>query len=143
MARQSDGSMLTPGTYLSIQTVDSPVTFTKVNGVQDVSGVGHDRPTVRRTELQDTVERYHLGRKDGTQVTVPIIWIHGDAGQSAMEDAYNSGDPATFKVTYPDGSTRVFDALVLTFPEAVPDNEHLMINATLKIATDITKVDAT
>ncbi len=140
MPAQTDGTLLTPGTTLSIQTVASPSTFVVINGVQDISGVGHDRPTVKRTELQDTEERFHLGRKEGTQVTVPMYYIRHDAGQDECRDHHDSGDPATFKVTYPDSGTRTFTALVLSMPESTPDNEHVMVNMSLKITSDITFV---
>lgn len=140
MPAQTDGTILTPGTTLSIQTAASPETYALINGVQDISGVGHDRPTVRRTELQDTEERYHAGRKEGTQVTIPMYYVRHDLGQDTCRDHLDSSDPATFKVTYPDSGTRVFTAIVLSMPESTPDNEHVTVTMTLKITSDITFV---
>lgn len=143
MAAEADGSVLTPGMTFEVETVASPSTFTTINGVRDLSGAGNDRPLVKATDLADTVEKYHLGRKDGTQVTLDMRFINRDPGQEFLRDAHDSGDTVTIKVTFPNTSTRQFDALVMTWPENFPDNEHIMISVGLKITSDITRVDPT
>jgi hypothetical protein len=146
MSAQTDGSVITAGTTVSVNTgtVAVPV-WTEVKGVRDIGGAGHDRPLIRATDLKDTVEKYALGRKDGTEITLTIREIFAVAalepGQQELLDAYESGDPVSLKIAYPNTATREFDALVRSWPEAVNDGEFLIVEVGLKVVSDITRTE--
>jgi hypothetical protein len=94
----------------------SPTTFTVIGGVKSVSGLGSGQAAViDTTTLTSTRKEKRKGLADEGQMTLAINWDEDDAGQALLTEARNSPDVYVLKITLSNGTTKTFDALVLSF----------------------------
>lgn len=121
----------------------SAMTFVEIDGWQQMGALG-DTAALISTDLINrgrTIKQ--KGTKNAGSMQNVFAIIADDAGQALLEAAAQTDDNYAFKITFPDGSTRYFIALVMT--QELPGGEAntvLMINATLEINSNIVNVPA-
>jgi len=96
----------------------TPVAWTTVGEI--VSGGGFDGTSaiIPKTNLASTAVEKDIGLQDFGTLKLEIQIYDSDAGQTAMRLAKANQTSKSFKVTYPDDTTRTFDGFVMSFSES-------------------------
>ncbi len=102
-------------TYTSGGTA-TPVTYTKINGVQSFSGLDGAASDLDVTDLDSTAMEYINGLVDEGKFSFEAKRIAADNGQIAMIAARASGALTGLKLTLPDAAVATFNVLVKTVP---------------------------
>jgi len=131
------------GTLLQIGDGGSPSeTFTTIAEVLDIDGPSYTSDTEEVTS-HSTVggyKEYIRTLKDGGDVTFPMNFFQ-DPTQTALWDAYESGERTNFKIIYPlpgVDNTVTFAAFVTDIGGSAPVQGILQRNVTLKVTGQAT-----
>lgn len=119
-----------------------PETFTKLERINNISGIALSTETIDASALEDSVSKYIKGRADlGGEWTVTVNMTDETISQwstliSASDTAYQSGMLTWFQVTSPYLSESFF--VVAQCPNAIPmpelgQNELATVDMTLTI----------
>lgn len=141
----SNIGVIATGATLSYKTGG---TYTIIPGLQEIPEMGGSRDKVEVTTLSDTMKRSIYGLTDMGELTFKFLYDDEESTSNyrlikGLEDGQLSGGiytPTEWKVTYPDGATHSFSALVHVKMDAVKVNSALGFNATMLLQTDITVV---
>lgn len=147
------GSTTVAGTALAISagipaTQDTAgyaaLTYTEIGGVEKIGPIG---PTTNKVEFQPLkgAKQKHKGSTDYGSLQPSMAHDKADAGQTIVRTASAPTNNAlyAFKVTYPNGDKRYFQARVFGYPETVDGADTiLMANPMIEIDTPIVKDDA-
>ena len=95
----------------SLGTVFS-VNDTVVGKLSSISEITCDSEMIDVTTLGDDCRRYMQGAKDAGEIRLTGFHSKDEAGQSALRALYESGEEAAAHITFPDGMTAAFPALV-------------------------------
>lgn len=125
MARRSVGTKLMIG-------------LNAVAGLTSISGVSKTADTLDTTTLDSDggYRTFTGGFKDGGEVTVSGYFEPGDAGQLAMEDAFESGDEIDFQIIFPPqlGASWQFRGVVTAVSTSADLEELVGYEATIKVS---------
>ena len=85
-----------------------------VGTLSSISEINCDSDLIDVTTLQskDGCKEYIQGAKDAGEIKLGGFHVKEEAGQCALRDAYDSGIIGTAVITFPDGLTVSFPALV-------------------------------
>ena len=95
------------GTTLSFNTIP-------VGTLSSISEISCDSELIDVTTLcsKDGCKEFIQGAKDAGEIKLSGFHVKDEAGQTALRDAYNAGEPGTAVIAFPDGMTVTFPALV-------------------------------
>lgn len=114
------GISATLPTLFNLSTTGYPAqTYVLIGEVMDVPEGGDQRTVVPYNPLASDNEEYLLGSKTHDQVTISIMRDDDDAGQLAVQTAYNAKSEVALEIEYPDGSIDYFTGFVVSFKSAV------------------------
>ena len=102
-------------TYTSGGTA-TPVTYTKINGLQTFDGLDGEASDLDVTDLDSTAMEYINGLVDEGKFGFQAKRLAADNGQIAMIAARASGAVTGLKLTLPDASVATFNVLVKSVP---------------------------
>jgi hypothetical protein len=94
-------------------------TYVLIGEVMDVPESGDQRTIVPYNPLASDNEEYLIGSKTHDQITIAIMRDDDDAGQVAVQTAYNNKTEVAFEIDYPDGSIDYFTGFVVSFKASV------------------------
>lgn len=118
-------------------------TFTQIKEVQSIGTIGDAANEVTFASLEDGRTRRFKGTRDAGTAELTCGLDAADAGQIALKAAEATSDNYAFKVELPDGSSRLFAAMVGTAQEAVSEADNIItLTATLWINSNVVKVAA-
>lgn len=83
-----------------------------VGKLSSISEITCDSEMIDVTTLSDDCRRYMQGAKDAGEIRLTGFHEKNDAGQHALRALYESGEEAQACITFPDGMTASFPALV-------------------------------
>jgi len=116
----------------------TPVTFTKINGVQSYSGLDGAPSEIDSTDLDSTAMEYISGLVDEGKFGFEMKTLHADVGQLAVRAARSSGAVKTLKLVFPDAVVATFDVLVKSVPVTGGVNALLKGSVDTKITGPVT-----
>ena len=123
---------------MATSAIRSKGTTITIDGVGITEAYNFSGPTGSTTFIDAT----HFGSDatekiadvaDYGQFTLSANLIPGDPGQATLIAKRQSGDPGAFVVTYADGTTVTFSALVTGFVPSGAVRERLTVSVTLEI----------
>ena len=123
---------------MATSALRSKGTVITIDGIQVAETYSFSGPTGTTTFIDAT----HFGSNavekiadvaDYGQFTFSASLLVGDPGQAALIAKRQSGDSAAFVVTYADGTTLGFSALITGFVPAGSVRERLTVSVTLEI----------
>jgi hypothetical protein len=87
---------------------------TTIGNLTDISGVDMSVETMEVQTLASTVKDYITGIFDGGEVGITGFFEPGNAGQAAVQTAFEAGSESQFVITFPStmGATWTFNGLV-------------------------------
>lgn len=112
-----------------------------LNAIADLSSIGS--PSITQEEIDVTTldsdggyREYIAGFKDPGEVAISGFFVPGDAGQSAIYAALESGDVQSFEIIYPAalGATWSFDGFVTAFNVTTELEEAIGFEATIRVS---------
>lgn len=118
-------------------------TYVTIGEVMDVPEGGDQRTVVPYNPLASDNEEYLVGSKTHDQVTIAIMRDDDDAGQVAVQTAYNGKDEVAFEIEYPDGSIDYFTGFVVSFKSAVGAVNSILAKSMVVQRTRSTVTEAT
>jgi hypothetical protein len=121
------------------------LTYTVVDSVEKIGPIGATTAKVEFKPLKGGTKKFK-GSTDYGALAPSLAHDDEDAGQTLMRTAADPDNIAlyAFRVTYPTGAKRYFQARVFGYPETVDGADTiLMANPTVEIDTKVVKVAAT
>lgn len=107
---------------------------TTVGQCTAIGMVGSSRDIIDASAYGDDWKDYVSGQQDGTEVEVTVALDTADAGQDALQAAYEAGTSTTFDLSHADAGFHVtFPALVTSYARGGERDGVLAATATLKI----------
>ena len=85
---------------------------TVVGFLSSISEMTCNSDMIDITTLEDDCRRYMQGAKDAGEIRLTGFHEKDNAGQNALRALYESGETAQARITFPDGMTASFPALV-------------------------------
>jgi len=120
------------GTTLTIDATDigNIITYDGFDGVSQEIDI---------TNLASVAKEYEVGLVDNGNFTFEVNVDDSDLGQTALTAAKNSGSTDTYILTLLGGTTRTFDATVLSFSESAGVDDVIKGSVSLKISGPVVK----
>lgn len=136
--------ILSKDTTLSVKT-GSGSTFTELEYLMEVPEMGGDPEKVDVTTLKDSVKKYIPGIRDLGDLSFKFLYDNSTANSNyrTLRGLQESNKAASFKVTYPDGSTHGFDAYVSVKMDSGAVNSALTFTVNMSLQSDITVTNPT
>lgn len=134
--------ILSKDTTLSFKK-SSGSTFTELEHLMEVPEMGGDPEKVEVTTLKDAVKKYIPGIRDLGDLAFKFLYDNSTATSNyrVLKELQEDNETATFKVTYPDGSSHQFVAYVSVKMDAGAVNAALTFTANMSLQSDITVTD--
>ncbi len=102
------------GFKLEMGAEDSPFGYNEVKEVKSFTGFDGKAAEIDVTHLQSTAKEFLMGLQDFGGFNVDCNYLADDTGQSAMRSAKADRSLHTFKLTFADASTAIFQGYVLS-----------------------------
>jgi len=119
------------------------LTYSLIGEVTDLGEFGREYSAVTHNPLGDrrTVKRKG-SYNDGT-VAMTVARVPGDAGQTLLTTGLDSDDNYSFEVVLQDGTTRYFEAQIMSYTTNVGSVDQITTaSVSLEITNDIIEVAA-
>lgn len=94
----------------------SPLVYTEVKEVTNFTGFDGQANEIDVTHLQSAAKEFIMGLQDFGTFKVDVNHLPADAGQVLLRAAKADRVKRTFRATFSDASTAIFDAYVLSNP---------------------------
>lgn len=92
----------------------SPLVYTEVKEISNFSGFDGQAAEIDKTHLQSAAKEFLMGLQDFGNMQLDCNHLPADAGQVILRTAKGDRVKRTFRLTFSDASTAVFDAFVLS-----------------------------
>lgn len=130
------------GTTLGRSNMADPAVFTTLAGITNISGPGVSREVLDTTahDSPDGYREFKGGVKDPGEVSLDVNYdpkVH-----DVWLDDLDDDEPRDYMITYPDGSTNEFKALLTAFEPSAPFDDKLSASATFKVTGKPTSTPA-
>lgn len=119
-------------TYTSGGTA-TPVTYTKINGVDSYDGLDGAADDLETTDLDSAAKEFISGLVDEGKFSFNAKTLHADPGQIAVRAARASGAAKSIKLVFPDAVVATFSVLVKSVPVSGGVNAVLKRKIDMKI----------
>jgi Lambda phage tail tube protein, TTP len=129
----STGKTITVGTGTA-----TPQTWTTIGDVVSGSGFDGTSAVIDKTNLASVAKEKGVGLQDFGSLRLEVNVYDDDAGQAALKSAKAGQTRKSFKVTYPDNSTRTFYGYVMAFPEKFGVDSNITGSIDILIDGDVT-----
>lgn len=129
--------VLSKDTTLSVKKSGS--TYTELEYLMEVPELGGDPEKVEVTTLKDGVKKYIPGVRDLGDLAFKFLYDNSTATSNyrVLREIMDSGKPAEFKVTYPDGTGHAFTAFVNVKMDAAQVNAAMTFTASMSLQSEI------
>lgn len=136
--------ILTKDTTLSVKT-DGAMDFTELELLMEVPELGGDPEKVETTTLKNGVKTYIPGVKDLGDLAFKFLYDNSaeTSDYRVLRGIQDSGKPAEFKVTYPDGTGHAFTAYVNVKMDSAAVNNALTFTASMSLQSEIVVTNPT
>jgi len=128
------------GTLVQRGDGGSPEVFTTVAEITGIPSLGGAAPGFTEiTHLLSTRKEWRRGLADEGEITLPMTLDTGDAAQIGLWGDLDSGVTRNFKITFVNGKTVSFSAIVAQLPIKGEKDGVLTVDAVLRITGAITR----
>ena len=94
----------------------SPLVYTEILEITSFQGFDGQAAEIDVTHLQSAAKEFLMGLQDYGSFSLETSYLPEDAGQVELRAAKADRVKRTFRATFSDGATAVFDAFVLSAP---------------------------
>ena len=117
--------------------------YVELTGLKEVPELGADPEKIDNTVLKDKVKKYELGIGDPGDLTYKFKWDNeaADSSYRKLREVADSGDTVSFKETFADGTSFLFDAQCSVKVGGGGVNAVVEFTLTLGLQSDITVDD--
>lgn len=121
------------GTTFAIESA-TPGTYTSLGELVDVTPPALTRETVDATNHASPERmREHIGgMRDQSEAAIVLNYDPGNASWDALKAAYDDDASKNYKITFPDGESVIFPALVTELAPATPMADKMTLAAKFK-----------
>lgn len=137
---ESEDTLLGNELRLSMGDGNSPEVFADFCSASDVTGIGETKPQVDVTTLCDLARKFRGGLAEGSEVTLTVNLIQGDAQGRTLFQSYKANDVVNFRLTMVGVSPAeffAFSASVLGWTVNPPVGDKATMVFTLKISGNV------
>ena len=122
-----------------------PDTYTEIEYLLQVPDLGGEPDQVEVTTLKDGVRKYIPGVKDLGDLEFQFLYDNSSTTSNwrVLKGLQDAGDPVSFRVKYPDGTTHDFDAIVNVRMDSAAVNAALTFTARFFLQSEITVTNPT
>lgn len=119
-----------------ISNGDSPETFFEVGEVFNITPgeEATDRIDVTHYQSPDRRREFIAGLIDPGEATFEINWVPGDETDEFIRDLRTSGETRTHRITFPNGVTVSYDAIILSYSKAIPLDDRMTATITVAVS---------
>lgn len=130
------------GTILAREDDVTPGTYVAIGNITGISPPGISRETLDVTahDSPDAWMEFLGGLKDAGEVSTDVNY--DPAKHDALVADFDDDDPHNYRVTFPEGSTWTFPAIITGFEPDAPYDDKLSASITWKVAGKPTIVTA-
>jgi hypothetical protein len=114
----------------------SPSVWVNLNEIVTFQRSG-DRPEIDVSSLDSLAREFRLGLKDEGTYSFECMYSDNSTGQARLRAALSEDDPSEFRVTYPNGDLRLFQALVKKVDESGGVDDVIRCQVELRITGPI------
>jgi predicted secreted protein len=111
-----------------------------IGQVQSITGPTQSRDLIDVTNHSSTgsYREFINGLKDGGDLTFEVIYDPGDASIDLLRQDFDSGNINAWRIEFPDnpgthGTWWTFSGLVTNFSVAIPTDDAVKLNCTIKV----------
>lgn len=134
----SQDALESQGSSIGIGNGDSPLTFTTVLGVTEISGFDGAAAEIDTTDLASTAKEKIMGLQDYGSITLTAQLLPDDPGQDKMRAAKASRERQDFKITLSNNKTFTFKGFVSAAPLSMGVDAVTMGGFTIIVDGDVT-----
>lgn len=127
------GARIGYGTLFALLSSGSYVTIAEVTSVTP-PGFSRDAQDATHTESPDAFREFIAGLTDAGEVGIELNFDPGSSSAALLLAQFDTQDPGTHKITFPDGSTWVFTGILTGFEPQAPVDEKMVATATFKVS---------
>lgn len=126
------------GTLFQRETTPGGGTFTTVAQVLNLGGPSMSRDTIDTTTLDvpDGYRTFIAALRDSGTLAVALQFVAAE--YDLFKTDFESDTPVLYNITLPDGSTLEFKGLVTELPLAIPVDDKITCDVTIKISGIVT-----
>ena len=129
----------TQGFKLEVSTAGiSPLIYTEVKEIVSFSGFDGQASEIDITHLQSAGKEFLMGLQDFGTFKCDVNHLPDDAGQVILRTAKGDRVKRTFRATFSDASTAIFDAFVLSNPVSGGVDAKVDASFSLRITGNVT-----
>jgi hypothetical protein len=139
----SSQALVAQGTALKIAALTSPYAYTEIPEIKTFNGPGGSATVIDVTDLSSVAREKRMGIMDEGQLTFTLHYIPTNTEHMALEAARESGEKASFQLTFTDSSpstTWEFKGYVTTFAISGSVDGVIEGNVTIEITGLIQEV---
>jgi hypothetical protein len=128
------------GVTIGIGDSGSPVTYTTIGEMTDISGPDGSAPEYDRTTLTSTAREYRMGLHDEGNISLSGFYDPNDTGQSEAQTARKNRTLKEFKITETDSpaTEHTFQGYVTGFSLSRSVDQDVTLSITIRITGDVT-----
>ncbi len=126
------------GATLGLGTNASPIVYTTVANINNISLTGVEASDIDVTDLSSAAREFLQGLEDPGSIDITGFYDYSNTQHSTMRDAVGGSTVSNYKITLSDAHTIVFTALVSNFTLDIAVDGAVEMNMTLKISGAIT-----
>ena len=93
-----------------------------------------DRIDVTHYKSPDRRREFVAGLIDPGEATFEINWIPGNDTDEFIRDLRTAGTTRTHRITFPNGVTVSFDAIILSYSKAIPMDDKMTATITVAVS---------
>jgi len=93
-----------------------------------------DRVDVTHYQSPDRRREFVAGLIDPGEATFTINWIPGDETDQFIRAARTAGDVRQHRITFPNGVSVTFNAIVLSYSKAIPIDDRMQATITVAVS---------
>jgi predicted secreted protein len=129
------------GTILAKESA-TPGTYTAIANVSGLSGPGLSRETLDVTahDSPDAYREFLGGLRDPGEISADLNY--DPAAHDTLIEDLDDDDPSNYRITWPDGTTWTFPAIMTGFEPSAPIDDKLAASVTWKVSGKPVRVPA-
>jgi len=111
----------------------SPTVWVNLDEIVSFQRSG-DRPEIDVSSLDSLAREYRLGLRDNGTYSFECMYADASTGQARLRAGLDEANPSEFRVTYPNGDIRLFQALVKKVDESGGVDDVIRAQVELRIS---------
>jgi hypothetical protein len=114
----------------------SPVTESKIGGVNDIPSISSSKSTLEDTSIDDTNRHYKHGIGEPPEITLTVYWDPNNSPQNDLITAHQNESEEDFKIKCPDSPATEYEFKAIVTGFSTPQasvNELLSADFTMQL----------